>query len=865
MKRLLSCLLSLCLLSLGANAIFERVNVYSNNFSDVKENSWYAESVKTAYELGFMNGKSDGKFDPDGKVTVAEGIAMASRLHAIYNNTEVTQRKAENVEYRIDFDDPSVIFDSTKRNSRYESGVDFHRSNGYIENGVLIVQPDAPNDKGIYDPGVIIKGLDLDTRAYNKLTFRMKRDALDNLNPDEPRNELIEIFFATNTAVGFSGDKCVTTKLSGIEDLTDWFEVEVDLFGNRNYTDILRDIRFDTTNNNGIYYIDYIVFSKSENYKGEKWYDMYVDYAIENGIFDLYDFSEKDFGKNITRSQLCDLFASALPNEYYNAINDIKGIPDVLHDDENADVYLMLYNAGVILGSDKEGTFNRDSDIKRSEAAAIINRAALPENRVKGSISATWENDGTSYDIEFNDESYINTLTYEAESVKIQNGALVLKALDRGEGRTPRFDPKITVKNVDVDAKKFTKLRIRMKPEFEGEIINPNMDLYFMTEGDSNFSEAKSLHISFDGKFKDASGWYVFEFDFRLLPIWDGKVTAIRFDPANTDGTFYVDYIRFIEDKDGYNALFTHEELVDAGYTSTRLMKDEGFERGFYVSRVKNTASSQEDGFFRDYVESDYMPLWRISPHWARFDLVDDRDTTTDKYTLKDKHDVNTVTYNPEEKSLTMRVNTYPIYEGKPHIDSEYEWWPHLLVAQDTSMCPVDKKRNTAAADRMFVEADIRLLDFEDTTIKEGSTSANFMAYFYLRTDKAPGQLIWFGLNFFNGARVDNSTRCGWAPDSAAHQYMYKMSQGMVYGGVENSFVPENGKVLTGEEWKHVRIDVTPHIEQAVEWANRDNAFGIPVTVEDMYFDGVNIGYETWGNYDYTVEFKNFNMISYSK
>jgi hypothetical protein len=94
---------------------------------------------------------------------------------------------------------------------------------------------------------------------------------------------------------------------------------------------------------------------------------------------------------------------------------------------------------------------------------------------------------------------------------------------------------------------------------------------------------------------------------------------------------------------------------------------------------------------------------------------------------------------------------------------------------------------------------------------------------------------------------------------------MYKIPQSMVFGGVENSFVPRSGVVNVGEEWKHVRIDVTPHIEQAVEWANRDNIFGVPVTVEDMYFEGANIGFETWGNYDYTVEFKNFNMIAYNK
>jgi hypothetical protein len=178
-----------------------------------------------------------------------------------------------------------------------------------------------------------------------------------------------------------------------------------------------------------------------------------------------------------------------------------------------------------------------------------------------------------------------------------------------------------------------------------------------------------------------------------------------------------------------------------------------------------------------------------------------------------------------------------------------YNYLPYMIIPLHSVMSKID----------------IRLLDFNDTTIKEGSMSANFMTYFYLRTDKAPGDLIWFGLNFFNGLRVDGGTSCGWSPDSGAHQYMYKIPQSMVFGGVENSFVPRSGVVNVGEEWKHVRIDVTPHIEQAVEWANRDNAFGVPVTVEDMYFEGANIGFETWGNYDYTVEFKNFNMIAYNK
>ena len=61
--------------------------------------------------------------------------------------------------------------------------------------------------------------------------------------------------------------------------------------------------------------------------------------------------------------------------------------------------------------------------------------------------------------------------------------------------------------------------------------------------------------------------------------------------------------------------------------------------------------------------------------------------------------------------------------------------------------------------------------------------------------------------------------------------------------------------------------DITEYIDQCLEWANRDKAFGygLQLTKEDMYFGGCNIGFEIHGNYDCTVEFKNLDMIAYDK
>ena len=859
MKKFLTVLLVVVMLAAGVNAAFEKVNTYSNNFSDVKDSNWFYENVKTAYELGFMNGKSEGAFDPNGNVTVAEGITMAARLHSIYYGTDIESTTAAASEFRFDFDNLD--------------NVGFNHAVGEVKDGILIAKPDKPNAAGNYDPGIILKNMLLDTRRYNKMKVRMRRDALPNTDPSKARLETMEIFFGTTNDPKFDANKVIFHRPAADAKLEEWYDIEIDFSAHKFWQTELSSIRFDPTNNNGVYYIDYIVLYEDANSANKKWYDKYVDYALANGIIQKAQYDNDEFSRNITRSEICDLFATALPEEYFGAINDIKGIPDVLRDTKNADVYLMLYKAGVLLGSDEKGTFNAASDIRRSEIAAIINRVALPENRVKGTIPADWAQQGNEYDIEFADENGLSNIVIGDAEGEIKNGALVLKPTDRGEQLKPRFDPKITVKNINVDASKYSKLKVRMKIEYIGDINYKTFDFYFATDTDEGFSEKKAAHQDFrEFSYIDPAGWYVMELDLGLNPNWNGNITSFRFDPANTNGIFTIDYIRLANGDPLRDA--SHEILINEGYTATRLMQDEAFERGFYISHNEQKGDHTY-GMWQDYCETDEKPLWMVVPIWNTQDLVEHRDTTTDKYTLADDKGINTVKYNPEEKSISLRLNATKIYEGKPHIkddkstpdvdEGNYTWWPHLLLEQNRTWCAFDKKRNTAASDRMFLELDARINDFKPTTNPEGTNICDFLIYFYLQTDKAPGQRIWFGMQVFTGANLTMPVgKTGWSPDSGANQYMYGIRMATLYNGMQNSFNPEVGKILMNE-WKHIRLDVTPHIDTAIAWANRDNIFGVQVSKEDMYFSGVNIGYEVHGNFDCEVEFKNFNMVAYNK
>ncbi len=110
--------------------------------------------------------------------------------------------------------------------------------------------------------------------------------------------------------------------------------------------------------------------------QGNPWYQVYVDYAAKNGIISATAFS--DYNAKATRMQFVSILAHALPAEAFAAINQIPdgAIPDIPSDSQNATDIYNLYRAGILTGNDDCGTFNPNSNIQRSEVAAIVTRTA---------------------------------------------------------------------------------------------------------------------------------------------------------------------------------------------------------------------------------------------------------------------------------------------------------------------------------------------------------------------------------------------------------------------------------------------------------------------------------------------------------
>ena len=112
---------------------------------------------------------------------------------------------------------------------------------------------------------------------------------------------------------------------------------------------------------------------------GGLWYQPYIDYAIQNKMILSNEYS--DYTKAASRANFANMIYASLPSSAWTKINNVDRLPDVASNEWYSTPVFALYNAGILKGNDKYGTFNPSSNITRGEVATIITRVAVPAAR----------------------------------------------------------------------------------------------------------------------------------------------------------------------------------------------------------------------------------------------------------------------------------------------------------------------------------------------------------------------------------------------------------------------------------------------------------------------------------------------------
>ena len=114
------------------------------------------------------------------------------------------------------------------------------------------------------------------------------------------------------------------------------------------------------------------------------WYEIYVLYALDNGIVQSGEFN--NYEMPASRAQTAGILGRALPAEAWEEILDIAldDIPDVSAADAYQQEILKLYRSGVLTGMDPLRTFASERAVRRCEVAAMVDRIVCPEDREPG-------------------------------------------------------------------------------------------------------------------------------------------------------------------------------------------------------------------------------------------------------------------------------------------------------------------------------------------------------------------------------------------------------------------------------------------------------------------------------------------------
>ena len=148
MKRALTVILAVLLLAalLASTALadaglqnFTEKTPYDGRFIDVPQKAWYYGDVAKATSFGLIRGMTENTFAPAGKLTVAECITLAARMHSIYQTggESFVQDKPwyqVYVDYALQNGCPVLRIDTNAKNTAARA---MYAKHGYMESGVI--------------------------------------------------------------------------------------------------------------------------------------------------------------------------------------------------------------------------------------------------------------------------------------------------------------------------------------------------------------------------------------------------------------------------------------------------------------------------------------------------------------------------------------------------------------------------------------------------------------------------------------------------------------------------------------------------------------------------------------------------------
>lgn len=320
------------------------------------------------------------------------------------------------------------------------------------------------------------------------------------------------------------------------------------------------------------------------------------------------------------------------------------------------------------------------------------------------------------------------------------------------------------------------------------------------------------------------------------------------------------------------------------------VLTDKTFSKGFGLRGLGNPIykdKASEETYKNDSLTNvvkhfDYGKNLNVTPDWnlaqwsTRYSFNDPDHTSFNDYgdgvyeyintTKRVKIDTNTGDF-----ELGLDASKCYVYG---HRQNGWEW-PHLLIERDIGINPENPTLTKISdKEKVVVTLDSRLNYFKDNmgdASNPGLHSAMMMIYLYVANYdeeyKCFTDMLWFGVMIFDNRWAyipqmdfgDENSK-----DSATGKYIYNLPSDAFLSDDNNFW--KDGQIVQGTDspWVRTEIDVLPYVNLALKKAQM-NGYMLGARYENLYVNGMYIGYELPGTYDIDMSFKNLDIKVYEK
>lgn len=286
------------------------------------------------------------------------------------------------------------------------------------------------------------------------------------------------------------------------------------------------------------------------------------------------------------------------------------------------------------------------------------------------------------------------------------------------------------------------------------------------------------------------------------------------------------------------------------------LLEDPRFRRGFTALNMGGDNKDDPRVGILLCGDSNAAPAWRLAQWETRYDFRDPAVTAATnpapgvyRYDSGDK----VLTVDTVSGTLGMELNASRVYDAPRRAG---QGWPHLLIEGGTGSREAPMAVRLKNAGRLRLIFSQRLTMFRDhmgasadPTLHAGS----FYIYLYIKgiTGRGETEMLWFGLTLFDNRFQFDGERGSRDSGKADASGLF------IYQVPIRAF--RDREVTVDGGWIDADIDVLPFVRRALELA-RERGYMQGVTMDTVYIDGINLGWEMPGTYDGKMEIRNLSL-----